>query len=565
MKKNGKRTFIAYAAVAAFLSLRVKSAIMFAILIGIYAVVYYFLHIDWEPKKGSSKDPVPASRGSSPVRTQVRIPQQPIMDLNEIRDKWIRQYIAFDVETTGFDTVKDRMVEYSAVLFVNGKPAGTCTSLVRTDVRSNPGAQEVHGITEKMLADAPLEKDAIVRLVAFLGDALYGDTPIVCHYADFDIGFLTNTIIRLGLATPDMNIRYIDTMLLSKRYLDPKYTTNLANHKLGTLKEIFGVQEVAHRAEGDALACGTILSLFPDKVMEQQAKIDALVSKRTPTPLQMDFCAVLRDIFGQTGNDTYCLRFLKVPGGVNVNNFWNFFSLSFSKNSVSAVVPRTAAESSGLPYDDVSLDPQSKDLRRVYFSSPADLYRISAHLARIFEEVVLKTEHYSRQGERQQERLEEYESDPASGRSIGSAEMQQILLRVGNADYSGITVPIKEPVYDRAEVQIAPTVVLKPFTPVRMTEASKQKLDVTIENAASFRKDGNCQAGVDLLLKSRAKGHITPRLYDELAKLYHTAKEFDNEIAVLDEGIEMCDYGTKTLERRRDDAVKSLLANRKNK
>lgn len=560
MKKNGKSIFVVYAAVAAFLSLLVKSFVLFAALIGIYLIANYVRQIEWEPKKESSKNPAPVSRVSSSAQIPVRIPQQPIMDLNEIRDKWIRQYIAFDVETTGFDTVNDRMVEYSAVLFENGNPTGTCTSLVRTDVRSNPGAQEVHGITEEMLADAPDEKDAVAKLVSFLGNALSGDTPIVCHYAEFDLGFLTNALIRLGLATPDMKVRYIDTMQLSRRYLDPKYTPNLANHKLGTLKEIFGVQEVAHRAEGDAVACGTILSMFPDKVMEQQSKIDAIVSKRTPTPLQMDFCAVLRDIFGQTGNDTSCLKFLKAPGGVNVNNFWNFFSLSFIKNAVSAVVPQTVAESSGLPYDDVSLDPQSKDLRRIYLTSPADLYKISEHLAQIFEEVVLKTERYSRQGERQRERLEEYEYDPASGRSIGKAEMQQILLRIESADYSGITVPVKEPVYDRADIQISPTVVLKPITPVRMTEASKQKLDVTIENAESFRKDGNFQAGADLLLKSRSKGHITPLLYETLAKIYHSAKEYDNEIAVLDEGIEMCDFGIRTLERRRDDATKSLLA-----
>lgn len=491
-----------------------------------------------------------------------RIPLREIRSIDEIRSKHLPRFIAFDVETTGLDPTKDRIVEYSAVLFENGKPASHCTTLVNSGKQSSPSALSTHGITDEMLKDAYPEKTAITALVKYLDDALFGGTPIVCHNAEFDLAFLSDAIIRLGIAQSEMNIVYIDTMHIAQRYLEQRYNPELTNYKLGTLKELFGVEETSHRAQGDAIACGQILCMFPAKVDEQQAKIDTLASKRTPTTLQMDFCGVIRDIIGQTGYENCWLKFVKVPGGVNINNFWNFFSLSFTKNTVSASVPHSVAETSGLPYDDVSLDPAYEGLCKVYFTSPADLYKLSDHITNIFTEVLSKTIRYYEQGSRQEERLEEYENDPTSGHSIAKEEMHQILERIGNTDYSWITVPVKEPIYDRASIEITPSVTLKSFTPVRMTEASKQKLDVTIENADSFRKDGNYQAGADLLLKSRSKGHISPKLYDTLARIYHAAKEYDNEIAVLDEGIRSCSFGLKIMERRRDDAIDALMKQR---
>lgn len=176
---------------------------------------------------------------------EVRLNDNIISELKE-------RYIAFDVETTGFNNVNDRIIELGAVLFEKGKPVKRFGSLVNANISISPEVTKINHIDNEMISSAPGELEVYDEFIAFMGDAIKGNTIICAHNANFDMGFLRETFKRLGISS---DIRFIDTLDISRRHV-----WRVENHKQGTLASYFGiVNECAHRAESDAVVCGKIL------------------------------------------------------------------------------------------------------------------------------------------------------------------------------------------------------------------------------------------------------------------------------------------------------------------
>ena len=120
--------------------------------------------------------------------------------------------IVLDTETTGFDpTQGDRIIEIAAVELFNDLPTGrTYQTLVNPLCPIGLGAQRVHGITDAMVANAPLFEQIADDMLAFLGDA-----PLIIHNAAFDIKFLNHELGLLG-KDPIDTARVIDTVALAR-------------------------------------------------------------------------------------------------------------------------------------------------------------------------------------------------------------------------------------------------------------------------------------------------------------------------------------------------------------
>ena len=176
-----------------------------------------------------------------------------ILNYNQITiNNLKKRYIALDVETTGLDPLKDRIIEIGAVLFENGQVIKTFNSLVNPHVIIPLEVSNINHITNQMLKSAPEEKEVYANFIAFLSDATIGKTIICAHNARFDLGFLKETFRRLGYFA---NIYYVDTLSLARQTLP-----NLPNHKLNTVASYLDINnEKSHRAYSDALVCGKIL------------------------------------------------------------------------------------------------------------------------------------------------------------------------------------------------------------------------------------------------------------------------------------------------------------------
>lgn len=153
-------------------------------------------------------------------------------------------FVAFDTETTGFSSKKDRIIEIGAVKFRGKQILATASWLINPQGPIHPRAVERHGITEEMTAAAPLFAEVWPQFRAFCGD----DALLLAHNASFDIRFLRAELQRAGFEIPAWQV--LDTLPLFR-----KWYPDAPRHALDALVEYCEVPcAVRHRAGADALA-----------------------------------------------------------------------------------------------------------------------------------------------------------------------------------------------------------------------------------------------------------------------------------------------------------------------
>ncbi len=158
----------------------------------------------------------------------------------------LRSFVAIDLETTGFDPERDRLIEIGAVRYEDGREVASFSHLVNPGVAIPQRIQNLTGIHDGMVADKP----AVTELIPALRD-LIGDLPLVAHNAPFDIGFLQVVFRRQGWS---LSNEIYDTAELARVTLP-----RAKNHRLNTLARLLDARlEHHHRAEDDARACGQI-------------------------------------------------------------------------------------------------------------------------------------------------------------------------------------------------------------------------------------------------------------------------------------------------------------------
>lgn len=180
-----------------------------------------------------------------------RDPAATVAALDPRRDQpWTElSFVAVDVETTGFDPGRDRVIEVAWVRFERGREVERFASLLRVDVDIPEPVRRLTGIHRGMLADKPRFADVGAGLVAALGGADF----IVAYNAPFDRGFLAGELGRCGQELPDLP--WVDPLAFL-RQLEDKH----APKRLSDAARRFGVAcPDAHRAESDARATGELL------------------------------------------------------------------------------------------------------------------------------------------------------------------------------------------------------------------------------------------------------------------------------------------------------------------
>lgn len=168
-------------------------------------------------------------------------------------------FAVVDLETTGFDPRKDRIVQMAAVV-VDGR--GTIVDSWDTVVRPESpdnyehGAEHVHGISREMVANGMPLRAALDRIWSLADGRVF-----TAHNARFDISFLEAESQRVGL---DRQVnRHVDTLELARR----TDSERSRKHSLQALCEHYGVErERAHEALSDARATATILLKLIDEL-----------------------------------------------------------------------------------------------------------------------------------------------------------------------------------------------------------------------------------------------------------------------------------------------------------
>lgn len=164
-------------------------------------------------------------------------------------------YCVLDLETTGFSFRTEKITEIGIMKVKNGEVIDEFECFVNPEKPIPQRVVEVTHITDDMVKDAETIDKVLPKVLDFIGDSV-----IVAHNADFDVGFLKYNAKQLGLSLENT---YLDTLRLAKE-LFPDYK----KYKLGVIAENLGIEVlVAHRALDDV---DTTVKVF--KVMIEKLK-----------------------------------------------------------------------------------------------------------------------------------------------------------------------------------------------------------------------------------------------------------------------------------------------------
>lgn len=158
-------------------------------------------------------------------------------------------FVALDIETTGLDPQKDEITEIAAVRFEDGLVTDQLKIYVKIDRPIPDKIKKITGITDELLNIKGINlTDALNEVIKFIGIE-----PIVCHNADFDMGFLKEKSCINNLHFP--NNQVFDTCKLSRKLIK-----NVKNFKLQTLAEFYQIPMASnHEALTDARTAGELL------------------------------------------------------------------------------------------------------------------------------------------------------------------------------------------------------------------------------------------------------------------------------------------------------------------
>ncbi|MBE5966559.1 MAG: PolC-type DNA polymerase III, partial [Lachnospiraceae bacterium] len=174
-------------------------------------------------------------------------------------------FVVFDIETTGFSAMNDRIIEIGAVKVVGGEAVDTFSTFVNPEVPIPYEIEQLTSIRDDMVMDAPKIEAVLPDFLAFCEGS-----GLVAHNASFDVGFIKKNAERMGIS---IDFTVIDTVGLS-RILLPE----LSRFKLNTVAKALKVSlENHHRAVDDAGATAEIFIKLCEMLRERDiTKVDEI-------------------------------------------------------------------------------------------------------------------------------------------------------------------------------------------------------------------------------------------------------------------------------------------------
>ncbi len=159
-------------------------------------------------------------------------------------------YVVFDIETTGFSPVTNRIIEIGAVKVESGQITDRFSAFVNPQVPIPFEIEKLTGISDSMVIDADTIEVVLPRFLEFVGDA-----ALVAHNAGFDVGFIKENAKRQNIP---VDFTYVDTVGIARTLL-----TGQAKYTLDAVAKTLKISlENHHRAVDDAECTAEIFLKF---------------------------------------------------------------------------------------------------------------------------------------------------------------------------------------------------------------------------------------------------------------------------------------------------------------
>ncbi len=167
-------------------------------------------------------------------------------------------YVVFDLKTTGFSAIGDKIIEIGAVKVVAGEIIDSYNRFVNPGIPIPFEITKSTGITDDMVLKAPAIEEVLPEFLSFVGDAV-----LVADNASFKVGFLDENCSRLEI---EKAFTYMDMVALA-RVLIP----SLSKYKLDAVAKALNVpMGDFHHASDDAKVTAGIFVKFIPMLKERE-------------------------------------------------------------------------------------------------------------------------------------------------------------------------------------------------------------------------------------------------------------------------------------------------------
>ncbi|MBO5893574.1 MAG: 3'-5' exonuclease [Alistipes sp.] len=202
-----------------------------------------------------------------------------------------RPIVFFDLETTGVDTAKDRIVEISMVKVMPNGDEIVRTRLINPQMHIPEEATAVHGITDEDVKEQPTFAQIAKSLSQFIEGCDFGGF----NSNRFDLPMLVEEFLRAGVDVDFKSRKFVDVQNIFHKM---EQRTLIAAYKFYCDKDLTD----AHSAEADTRATYEVLKAQLDRYPDLENDVAALAEFST-REASADFAG--RIIFNDKGEEVF--------------------------------------------------------------------------------------------------------------------------------------------------------------------------------------------------------------------------------------------------------------------
>ncbi|WP_455538242.1 PolC-type DNA polymerase III [Terrisporobacter sp.] len=224
-------------------------------------------------------------------------------------DKSLSQtFVVFDLETTGFSNKNDKITEIGAVKVENFKVVDRFSQLINPEKDISYKVQELTGITNDLIKDKPTIEEVLPKFIEFIGDSV-----MVAHNADFDMGFMQQKCREQNI---EFKNNAVDTLTLARTLLP-----HMKRFRLNLIAKELGVPLLNHhRAVDDAEATAHIFIKFLEMIQkrggEKLSDINSILGDIDYTKLTTNHITLIAK------NQVGIKNLYKIVSDAHVNHFY---------------------------------------------------------------------------------------------------------------------------------------------------------------------------------------------------------------------------------------------------
>ncbi|MBR7114982.1 MAG: 3'-5' exonuclease [Alistipes sp.] len=176
-----------------------------------------------------------------------------------------RPLVFFDLETTGVDTVNDRIVEVSMIKIMPSGEEVVRTRRINPQMHIPEQATAIHGITDEMVKDEPTFAQIAKSMAQFIEGCDFGGF----NSNRFDLPMLVEEFLRAGVDVDFKRCKFIDVQNIFHKM---EQRTLVAAYKFYCDKDL----QDAHSAEADTRATYEVLKAQLDRYPDLQNDVASL-------------------------------------------------------------------------------------------------------------------------------------------------------------------------------------------------------------------------------------------------------------------------------------------------